>query len=116
VPRDVGPAFLVLGQEDVEGGLWVLLWLAPLILLPLPILQTFGLDHPQRLFFSYDDLLALGRLGLRSPNQNLLPLEPDHVHICWEWVLVKLHLRTFYKFQSSFVYGRLNLSKKYYNH
>jgi hypothetical protein len=38
---DAGPAFLVLGHEDVEGGLWAALWLAPLILLPLAILGTF---------------------------------------------------------------------------
>jgi hypothetical protein len=53
----------------------------PLILFPLAILRTFRLDHPQWPLFSYDNLLSLGRLGLRSPNQNLLPLELDHVHI-----------------------------------
>jgi hypothetical protein len=41
-----GPIF-ALGYEDVEGGLWVLLWLVPLIFLPLVILQTFWLDHPR---------------------------------------------------------------------
>jgi hypothetical protein len=35
---DAGLAFLVLGHEDVEGGLWASLGLAPLILLSLPIL------------------------------------------------------------------------------
>jgi hypothetical protein len=84
--------------------------LAPLILLPLAILRTFRLDHPRRPFFSYDNLLFSGRLGLRWPNQNLLPFELDRVHICRERVLVELHLGTLYKFQSSFVYGRLNLS------
>jgi hypothetical protein len=59
-PPDVGPAFLVLGHEDVKGGLWASLQLAPLILLPLATLWTFRLDHPQRLLLSYDDLLALG--------------------------------------------------------
>jgi hypothetical protein len=55
-----GPAFLLLGHKDVEGGLWALLWLAPVVRLPLAILRTFWLDHPWRLFFSYDDILALG--------------------------------------------------------
>jgi hypothetical protein len=27
---DVDPAFLVFSHENVEGGLWALLWLAPL--------------------------------------------------------------------------------------
>jgi hypothetical protein len=111
-PPDANPTFLVLHQEDVEGGLWATLWLAPLILLPLAILQTFRLDHPQWSFFPYDNLLSLGRLGLRWPNQNLLSLELDDVHIHREWVRVELHLGTLYKFQSSFVYGRLNLSTK----
>jgi hypothetical protein len=56
---DVGPAFLVLSHEDVEGGLWAPLWLAPLILLPLSILWIFWLNHPWWPLFSYDDLLAL---------------------------------------------------------
>jgi hypothetical protein len=46
-PLDAGPTFLVLGQKDVEGGLWATLWLAPLILLPLAILRTFRLDRPR---------------------------------------------------------------------
>jgi hypothetical protein len=61
-------------------------------------------------FFCYDDLFTLGRLDLRWPNQDLLPIELDHVHVCWERVIVKLHLGTFYKFQSSFIYDQLNLS------
>jgi hypothetical protein len=73
VPTDVGPAFLVLGHEDVEGGLRASLWLAPLIRLPLAILWTFWLDHPRWPLLSYDDLLALSRLGLRWLNQDLLP-------------------------------------------
>jgi hypothetical protein len=96
----------------MEGGLWALLRLAPLILLPLTILWTFWLDHLWRPFFSYDDLFTLGHLDLRWPNQDLLSLELNHVHVCQEWVLVKLHLGTFYKFQSSFIYGGLNLSTK----
>jgi hypothetical protein len=87
-----------------------MLWLAPLILLPLAILRTFRLDHPRRPFFSYHDLLSLGRLGLRWPNHNLLPLMLNNVHIHHEQVLVELHLGTLYKFQSSFIYGGLNLS------
>jgi hypothetical protein len=35
---DSGPAFLILSDENVEGGLCVLLWLAPLIFHPLAIL------------------------------------------------------------------------------
>jgi hypothetical protein len=85
-------------------------WLAPLILLSLSIIQTFMLDHPQRPFFSYDNLLSLGHLSLRWSNQNLLPLELDHVHIHQEQVLVELHLGTLCKFQSSFIYSQLNLS------
>jgi hypothetical protein len=81
----------------------------PFVLLPLAILQTFRLDHPQQPFFSYDDLHSLGHLGLRWPNRDL-PLELDHIHIHRERVLVELRLGTFRKFQSSFVYGRLNLS------
>jgi hypothetical protein len=77
----------------------------PLILLPLTILRTFLLNHPRWSLFSYDDLIFLGRLGLRWPNQDLLPLELDHVHIHLEWVLIELHLGTFCKFQSSFIYG-----------
>jgi hypothetical protein len=73
-----------------------------------PPFRLFLLDHPRWPLFSYDDVLTLGRLNLRRPNQDLLPIELDHVHVCWEWVLVELHLGTFYKFQSTFVYGRLN--------
>jgi hypothetical protein len=40
MPHDSGPAFFVLGHEDVEGGLWAALRLAPLIPLPLAILRT----------------------------------------------------------------------------
>jgi hypothetical protein len=57
---DDSTAFFVLCQEDVEGGLWALLRLAALILLPLMILQTLRLDHPWWPLFSYDDLLAFG--------------------------------------------------------
>jgi hypothetical protein len=110
VPPDAGPAFFVLGHEDVKDGLWAALRLATLVLLPLAILRTLRIDHPQWPFFSYDDLLSLGCLNLRWLNQDLLPLKIDHVHILWEWVLVELHLGTFCKFQSSSVYVRLNLS------
>jgi hypothetical protein len=98
-------AFLVLGHKHVEGGLWELLWLAPLVLLPWAILWTFWLDHPRRPFFSYDDILALGRLGVRWHNQDLLPIELDRIHVCRERVLVEFYLGTLCKFQSSFVYG-----------
>jgi hypothetical protein len=63
--------------------------------------------------FSYDDLLALGLLGLRWSNQDLLPIKLEHVDVCWEWVFIELHLGTLCKFQLSFIYGRLNLSTEY---
>jgi hypothetical protein len=109
VPPNSGPAFFIVGHEDVKGGLWEALRLAPLILLPLAILQTFWLNYPRWPLFSYDDLLPFGCLALRWPNQDLLPLELDHVHIHRERVLVELNLGIFCKFQSSFIYGRLNL-------
>jgi hypothetical protein len=114
MPPDTGPAFLVFGQEDVEGCLSFRqhCWLASLILLSLAIIQTFRLDHPQWSFFSYDNLLSLGHLSLRWSKQNLLPLELDHVHIHREQVLVELHLGTLCKFQLSFIYSQLNLSTK----
>jgi hypothetical protein len=90
---EVGPAFLVLSHENVKSGLWALLRLAPLILLPLSTFWTIWLDHPWWLLFSYDDILALGRLGLRWLNQDLLPIDLDHVHVRWEWSL------------SSFIWG-----------
>jgi hypothetical protein len=68
MPPDAGPSFFVLGYEDVEGGLWASLWLAPHIPLPLAIFQTFWLEHPWWSLFSYDDLLALGHVGLRWLN------------------------------------------------
>jgi hypothetical protein len=98
VPPDASPALFVLGHEDVDGGLRALLWLSLLVLLPLTILWAFGLDHPRQPLFSYDDLLALGLLGLRWPNQDLVPFELDHIHIHWKQVLVELYLGTFYKF------------------
>jgi hypothetical protein len=107
---DTGPAFLVFSHKNVEGGLWALLRLAPLILLPLATFQTFWLDHLRWPLLSYDNILALGQLGLRWSNQDLLPIELDHVHVRQEQVFVELHLGTFCKFQPSFVYGRLNLS------
>jgi hypothetical protein len=57
---------------------------APLILLTLAVLQAFWVDHPWWLFLSYDDVLALGPLDLTWPNLGLLPIELDHVHVCWE--------------------------------
>jgi hypothetical protein len=57
---NTGPTFPVFSHEDVESGLWVRLWLAPLMFLPLAILQTFGLDHPQLSLLSYDNCYAFG--------------------------------------------------------
>jgi hypothetical protein len=81
---NVGPTFVVLDHEDVKGGLWVLLQLAPLIFLPLAILQTFWLDHPWWSLFSYDNLFSFGLLSLRWLKQDLLPIELDHVHVRWK--------------------------------
>jgi hypothetical protein len=110
VNPDVGPTILVLGHEDVKCGFGASLWLALFILLALAILWTFCLNHPWRSFLSYDNLLALGRLDLRCLNQDHLSIDLDHVHIRRVRFLVELHLGTFCKFQSSFVYGSLNLS------
>jgi hypothetical protein len=81
VTPDADPAFLVLGHEDVECGLWASLRFAPLILLPLVIFRTFWLDYHRWPFFSYNDLFTLGWLSLRWSNQDLLPIEIDHIHV-----------------------------------
>jgi hypothetical protein len=86
--------------------------LASLILLPWANFWIFGPDHTRLSLLSYDNLFVFGGFGLRWPNQDLLPMELDRVHVSREWVFVELHLRTFYKFQSTFIYGRLNLSTK----
>jgi hypothetical protein len=85
-------------------------WFASLILLPLINFWIFRSDHPRLSHFSYDNLFAFGRLGLRWPNQDLLLIELNRVHASREQILVELHLGTLRKFQSSFIYGRLNLS------
>jgi hypothetical protein len=77
--QGITPAFPILDHEDVNGGLWASLWLAPFILLSLAIFQTFWLDHPHRLILSYDDFLALGRLSLRW---HLLPVESPGTCLC----------------------------------
>jgi hypothetical protein len=109
---NVGHAFSIFSHEDVEGGFWMRSLLASLILLPSANLWIFGPGHPQLSIFSYDSLVTFSRLILRCSNQDLLPIELDRIHISWKRVFVKLHLRTFSKFQSSFVYGRLNLMIK----
>jgi hypothetical protein len=78
---DAGPDFVVFCYENVECGLWALLRLAPLILLPMATFWTFWLDYLRWLLFSYKDILALGQLGLRWLNQDLLPIDLDCVHI-----------------------------------
>jgi hypothetical protein len=62
---------------------------SPLILLPLAIFRTFHLNHPPWPLFSYDDILAFGRPGLRWPNQDLLPIKLDYVHVHWEMGLCR---------------------------
>jgi hypothetical protein len=106
---DPGLAISVFSHEDVEGDFWTRSWLASLVLLPLANFWIFGHDHPWLSLFSYHDLLALGRLSLRWPNQDILPLELDRVHVNLGRIFVELHLGICSKFQSSFVYGRLNL-------
>jgi hypothetical protein len=109
---DVGLAISVFSHEDVECNFCMRSWFASLILLPSANFWIFGSDHPQhhRLsLFTYDDLLALDRLGLRWPNQDLLPLKLDRVHVNLKQIFVELHSGIFNKFQSSFVYDRLNL-------
>jgi hypothetical protein len=65
---DTGLAISVFIHEDVEGGFWMRSWLASLVLLSSANFRIFWPDHPRLSLFSYDDLLALGRLGLRWPN------------------------------------------------
>jgi hypothetical protein len=110
VNPDAGPAFSVLSHEDVKGDFRTMSRLASLILLPSVNFRISGPDRPQLSLFSYDDLFAFSRFGLRWPNQDLLPIEIDRVHVSREWVFVELHLWTLCKLQSSFIYGRLNSS------
>jgi hypothetical protein len=56
-----------------------------------PISRFLGLIILSSLF-SYDDLLALGQLSLTWLNQDLLPLELDHVHVNLERIFIELHL------------------------
>jgi hypothetical protein len=42
--------------------------------------------------------------------QDLFPIELNHVYVCQERVLVELHMGTFCKFRLSFIYGIDNLS------
>jgi hypothetical protein len=102
-------AVFVFSHEDVKCGFWTRSWPASLVLLPSTNFWIFGLDHPRLSLLSYDDLLALGRLSLRSLNQDLLPLKLDRVHVNLRRIFIELHLGIFSKFQSSFIYGRLNL-------
>jgi hypothetical protein len=98
---DVGPAVYVFSNEDVEGGFRMRLRLASLVLLPSANFWILGSNHPRLSIFSYDNLFAFGRLSLRWPNR---------VHVSRKQVFVDIHLGTFCKFQSSFIYDRLNLS------
>jgi hypothetical protein len=95
-------AISVFSQEAVEGGFWMRSWLASLVLLPSTNFWIFGPDHPRPSLFSYDDLFAIGRLGLRWPNQDLAPLELDRAHVSLEQIFIKLHLGIFSKLQLSF--------------
>jgi hypothetical protein len=98
VTPDPRLAISVFSHEDVEGDFWMRSWLASLILLPSANFWIFGPDHPRLSLFSYDYLLALDRLSLRWPNQDLLPLELDYVHVNLERIFVELHLGIFSKF------------------
>jgi hypothetical protein len=107
---DAGLAISAFSHEDVEGDFWMRSWLASLVLLPSANFSIFGPGHPRLSLFSYDNLFAFSRLGLRWPNQDLLPIKVDRVLVSRERVFVKLHLGTLCKLQPSFIYGRLNLS------
>jgi hypothetical protein len=106
---DAGATISVLSHEDVDGGFRTMPQLAFLILLPLANFWIFGPDHPRLYLFSYDDFFTSSRFGLRWLNQDLHPIELDHVHVNREWVFFELHLVTLCKLRSSFVYLRLNL-------
>jgi hypothetical protein len=110
VTPDAGPAISILSHEDVEGGFRMRLQLASLVLLPSINFWIFEPDHPRLSLFSYDNFFAFSRFGLRWLNQDLLSIELDHVHVSQERVFVELHSGTLHKLQSSFIYGRLNLS------
>ena len=105
------PAILVLGQEGVEVGLRTRRRLCPLVCLPATNFQAPGLERLWLPRFTYDHVLAFSRLGLRGPNQHLLPFELDRVHVSKERILVEFH-PTVPKLQSSFINGRLNLTAK----
>jgi hypothetical protein len=91
----------VFSHEDVEGDFWVRSWLVSLVLLPSTNFKIFWHDYPRLSLLCYDNLFALGRLDLRWSNQDLLPIEHD-----------RIHLGALRKFQSSFIFDRLNLSTK----
>jgi hypothetical protein len=98
VTPDAGFALSVFSHEDVKGDFWMRSWLASLILLPSVNFWIFGPDHSRLSLFSYKDLFAFSRLDLRWPNQDLLPVELDCVHVNSERIFVELHLEIFSKF------------------
>jgi hypothetical protein len=77
-------AISVCSHEGVEGYFWMRSWFATLVLLPSTNFWIFGPDHPRLSLLSYDDIFALGRLGLRWSNQDLLPIELDRIHVSQE--------------------------------
>jgi hypothetical protein len=81
---DAGLAISVFSHEDAECYFWMRSWLASLVPLPSVNFWIFGPDHPWLSLLSYDDLFALGRLGLRWPNQDLLPIVVDRIHVSRE--------------------------------
>jgi hypothetical protein len=107
---NAGLVISIFSHEDVECYFWIRLCLASLVLLPSTNFWIFEPDHPRLSLLSYDNLFALGRLGLRWPNQDLLLIELDRMHVSREWIFVELHLGALHKLQSFFVYGQLNLS------
>jgi hypothetical protein len=64
VTPDAGLVVSIFSHEDVEGGFWMRLWRTSLILFPSVNFLILVPDHPRLSLFSYDDLLALGLLGL----------------------------------------------------
>jgi hypothetical protein len=68
VTPDAGPVISVFSHEDVEGGFQMKSRLASLVLLPSDFFWIFGSSHPRLSLFSYDNLFAFGRLGLKWLN------------------------------------------------
>jgi hypothetical protein len=117
VSPDVSPAISVFSHEDVEGGFWMRSRLASLVLLPSANFCIFGPDHHRLSLFSYDNLLAFGRLSLRWPNQDLLPIKLNHVHIAQDTGLCRASFEDFQQISIILCLWPIEPDdEKYYNH